>query len=112
LPTLVNSCTSRCSSPTGYTRRPPPSPLPASTGTRAHVAFTGSAKPNLRNVEWANLGRTTYLPPSPTNKIGRYAGPHFHHLSNDAVLFAAGVTDFSGYAVDPSQPLLPDLFLG
>ena len=28
------------------------------------------------------------------------------------VLFAAGVTDFTGYAVDPSQRLLPDLFLG
>ena len=30
---------------------------------------------------------------------------------DDAVLRDAGVTDLSGYAVDPSQPLLPDLFL-
>jgi citronellol/citronellal dehydrogenase len=37
---------------------------------------------------------------------------HGHFLIDDDVLFAAGVTDFSGYAVDPSQPLLPDLFLG
>ena len=29
----------------------------------------------------------------------------------DEVLAQAGVTDLSGYAVDPSQPLLPDLFL-
>jgi citronellol/citronellal dehydrogenase len=32
-------------------------------------------------------------------------------LIDDEVLREAGVTDFSGYAVDPSQPLLPDLFL-
>lgn len=30
---------------------------------------------------------------------------------DDDVLRTAGVTDFSGYAVDPTQPLLPDLFL-
>lgn len=30
---------------------------------------------------------------------------------DDEVLAEAGVTDLSGYAVDPSQPLLPDLFL-
>lgn len=32
-------------------------------------------------------------------------------LIDDEVLREAGVTDFSAYAVDPSQPLLPDLFL-
>ena len=32
-------------------------------------------------------------------------------LIDDEVLRDAGVTDFSRYAVDPSQPLLPDLFL-
>ena len=32
-------------------------------------------------------------------------------LIDDEVLAAAGVTDLSGYAVDPSAPLLPDLFL-
>ena len=37
---------------------------------------------------------------------------HGHFLIDDDVLFAAGITDFSGYAVDPSQRLLPDLFLG
>ncbi|HVI58145.1 MAG TPA: NAD(P)-dependent oxidoreductase [Luteimonas sp.] len=30
---------------------------------------------------------------------------------DDEVLAEAGVTDLSGYAIDPSQPLLPDLFL-
>lgn len=30
---------------------------------------------------------------------------------DDEVLAEAGVTDLSGYAVDPSRPLLPDLFL-
>ena len=32
-------------------------------------------------------------------------------LIDDEVLAEAGVTDLSGYAVDPSRPLLPDLFL-
>ena len=32
-------------------------------------------------------------------------------LVDDEVLAEAGVTDLSGYAVDPSQPLYPDLFL-
>ncbi|MGJ4729057.1 SDR family oxidoreductase [Luteimonas sp. SDU101] len=32
-------------------------------------------------------------------------------LIDDEVLADAGVTDLSGYAVDPAQPLLPDLFL-
>jgi citronellol/citronellal dehydrogenase len=32
-------------------------------------------------------------------------------LIDEDVLREAGVTDFSGYAVDPSRPLLPDLFL-
>jgi citronellol/citronellal dehydrogenase len=32
-------------------------------------------------------------------------------LIDEDVLRAAGVTDFSQYAVDPSQRLLPDLFL-
>ena len=32
-------------------------------------------------------------------------------LIDDEVLREAGLTDLSGYAVDPSQPLLPDLFL-
>jgi citronellol/citronellal dehydrogenase len=30
---------------------------------------------------------------------------------DDEVLREAGMTDLSGYAVDPSKPLLPDLFL-
>ena len=44
-----------------------------------------------------------------TSAGGRYAG---QFLIDDAVLEAAGVTDLDRYAVDPSQPLLPDLFLG
>ena len=38
-------------------------------------------------------------------------GYYGHFLIDDDVLFALGVTDFSGYAVDPTQRLLPDLFL-
>jgi citronellol/citronellal dehydrogenase len=34
-----------------------------------------------------------------------------HFLIDDDVLREAGVTDLSVYAVDPTQPLLPDLFL-
>jgi hypothetical protein len=32
-------------------------------------------------------------------------------LIDDEVLAETGVTDLSGYAIDPSLPLLPDLFL-
>ena len=39
------------------------------------------------------------------------AGFSGHFLIDDEVLSQAGVDDLSGYAVDPSQPLLPDLFL-
>ncbi|SEL63005.1 citronellol/citronellal dehydrogenase [Pseudoxanthomonas sp. GM95] len=39
------------------------------------------------------------------------AGFSGQFLIDDEVLAAAGITDLSGYAVDPSQPLLPDLFL-
>lgn len=39
------------------------------------------------------------------------AGFHGRFLIDDEVLAEAGATDLSGYAVDPSQPLLPDLFL-
>lgn len=39
------------------------------------------------------------------------AGFHGHFLIDDEVLAQAGVTDLSGYAMDPSAPLLPDLFL-
>jgi citronellol/citronellal dehydrogenase len=39
------------------------------------------------------------------------AGFHGQFLLDDEVLAAAGVTDLSGYAVDPAHPLLPDLFL-
>ncbi|MBN6114341.1 SDR family oxidoreductase, partial [Xanthomonas bonasiae] len=39
------------------------------------------------------------------------AGFHGQFLIDDEVLAAAGVTDLSGYALDPAQPLLPDLFL-
>jgi len=40
------------------------------------------------------------------------AGFHGQFLLDDEVLAQAGITDLSGYAVDPSAPLLPDLFLG
>ncbi|NIJ68905.1 SDR family oxidoreductase [Xanthomonas sp. 60] len=39
------------------------------------------------------------------------AGFHGHFLIDDQVLAEAGIEDLSGYAVDPSQALLPDLFL-
>ena len=39
------------------------------------------------------------------------AGFSGNFLIDEALLRARGVTDFSRYAVDPSQPLLPDLFL-
>ena len=39
------------------------------------------------------------------------AGFSGQFLLDDEVLAAAGITDLSGYAVDPSRPLLPDLFL-
>ena len=39
------------------------------------------------------------------------AGFHGQFLIDDEVLREAGVSDFRGYAVDPTRPLLPDLFL-
>jgi citronellol/citronellal dehydrogenase len=39
------------------------------------------------------------------------AGFSGRFLIDDEVLAEAGITDLSGYAVDPSQPLYPDLFL-
>ena len=39
------------------------------------------------------------------------AGFHGHFLIDDEVLAEAGISDLSGYAIDPMQPLLPDLFL-
>ena len=39
------------------------------------------------------------------------AGFHGRFLIDDDVLAEAGIADLSGYAVDASQPLLPDLFL-
>ena len=39
------------------------------------------------------------------------AGFSGNFLIDDEVLAAAGVTDLSDYAVDPTQPLLPDLFI-
>ncbi len=38
-------------------------------------------------------------------------GFHGHFLIDEDVLAEAGVNDLTGYAMDPSQPLLPDLFL-
>jgi citronellol/citronellal dehydrogenase len=43
--------------------------------------------------------------------VRRAADFHGEFLIDEDVLRAAGVTDFSRYAVDPSQSLLPDLFL-
>ncbi len=39
------------------------------------------------------------------------AGFHGQFLLDDEVLAQAGISDLSGYAMDPSSPLLPDLFL-
>jgi len=39
------------------------------------------------------------------------AGFSGQFLLDDEVLAQAGITDLSGYAVDPSRPLMPDLFL-
>ena len=38
-------------------------------------------------------------------------GFHGQFLIDEDVLAAAGIGDFSGYAIDPAQPPLPDLFL-
>lgn len=43
-----------------------------------------------------------------TREAAGFAG---NFLVDEAVLRERGVTDFDKYAVDPSQPLLPDLFL-
>lgn len=43
--------------------------------------------------------------------VRQAAGFSGQFLIDDEVLAEAGVTDLSGYAIDPGQPLLPDLFL-
>ena len=43
-----------------------------------------------------------------TGTVREYSG---RFLIDDEVLRAVGITDLARYAVDPSQPLLPDLFL-
>ncbi|MFN7182755.1 MAG: SDR family oxidoreductase [Thermomonas haemolytica] len=43
--------------------------------------------------------------------VRQTAGFSGHFLIDEDVLREAGVTDFSGYAVDPSLPLLPDLYV-
>jgi len=43
--------------------------------------------------------------------VRQAAGFHGQFLLDEDVLREAGVTDFAPYAVDPSKPLLPDLFL-
>jgi len=39
------------------------------------------------------------------------AGFSGQFLLDDEVLAEAGITDLSGYAMDPTRPLMPDLFL-
>jgi citronellol/citronellal dehydrogenase len=43
-----------------------------------------------------------------TRPAAGFAG---HFLIDETVLREAGISDFAPYAVDPGQPLLPDLFL-
>lgn len=43
--------------------------------------------------------------------VRKAAGFHGHFLIDEDVLREADETDFARYAVDPSKPLLPDLFL-
>jgi citronellol/citronellal dehydrogenase len=43
--------------------------------------------------------------------VRQAAGFSGQFLIDDQVLAQAGITDLSGYAIEPSQPLLPDLFL-
>ena len=43
-----------------------------------------------------------------TRKAAGFSG---RFLIDDEVLAEAGITDLSGYAMDPAQPLFPDLFL-
>ena len=43
--------------------------------------------------------------------LGEARGFHGRFLIDEDVLRVAGETDFGRYAVDPSQPLSPDLFL-
>jgi len=52
-------------------------------GTRAHALFTGAAHVDLQYVSFVDMGRTNIdsIMNDATNKIGRYSGCHFHHLS-------------------------------
>jgi hypothetical protein len=52
-------------------------------GTRAHALFTGAGRVDLQYVAFQDMGRTNIdsIMHDTTNKIGRYAGCHFHHLT-------------------------------
>jgi citronellol/citronellal dehydrogenase len=67
---------------------------------------------NIPGVSGAN-GRKPAIMADAAHAILTRAARGFsgRFLIDDEVLRDAGVTDFSGYAVDPAQPLLPDLFL-
>ena len=63
--------------------------------------------PNSLVLEQAN-NRTYAAQAVLTRPAAGFSG---RFLIDDDVLAEAGITDLSGYRVDPSQPLLPDLFL-
>ncbi len=77
----------------------------APAGVRGHVMFTRTAKGHCKNVEFRQLGRTTWQPlDTLSNHIGRYSC-HVHHLDNDS----AG--QFDGSADDPADAALGNRFL-
>ena len=75
----------------------------ATRGFNFALDFTGGIGVELRYAQEPNVDKV--------REQLNAAGFHGRFLIDDEVLAEAGVTDLSGYAVDPSQPLLPDLFL-
>ena len=66
----------------------------------------------LPGVDAAACGRPEIMADAGHAVLTRTAaGFHGQFLIEDEVLAQAGITDLSGYAVDPSRALLPDLFL-
>jgi G8 domain len=49
-------------------------------GVAGHVQFHHRAVVSIKYTAFVGLGRTTIDKLGPTNQIGRYAGPHFHHV--------------------------------
>src|SRR4249919_881970 len=98
---------------------PPPSldprwwaPHTAYTLAKMGMSFVTDALNMIPGIDIARCRKPAIVADAAQTVLVREAaGFHGQFLLDEDVLRAAGVTDFSSYAVDPAQAPLPDLFL-